>query len=177
MHASSTARGSNLASRPRRTVRIVAPPFKSVRRNRALSFGTQHDRASLTRGANFILAHRRLLRRAMRYSALQGAIPHYPASVHCAHSIYSSAPRLLLTHAVDRALRSAIYAAFLSVHFALAYRAAFRRTLPRRRAQPHYLLIHRRVHSTLAGISLQLSARDNKVANRNHAKSHTNSAR
>ena len=25
-----------------------------------LSFGTQHDRASLTRGANFILAHRRL---------------------------------------------------------------------------------------------------------------------
>ena len=43
-------------------------------------------------------------------------------------TLYSNISRRLSTHAADRAPRSAIHSAFLSVHFALAYRAAFRRT-------------------------------------------------
>ena len=60
--------------------------LKSIRHDRALSFGMQCDRASLTRGVNFILAHRQLAAH-LRDSAPQGMILRYPTSVHCVRSI------------------------------------------------------------------------------------------
>ncbi len=96
--------------------------LKSVRHDHVLSFGTQHDRASLARSANFILAHRRLcgVRCGIARHKVRLA---YPASAYCVRSILTS--RRLSTHATDRAPRSAISRRFLSVHFALTYRVAF----------------------------------------------------
>lgn len=103
----------------------IAPVPHGEATHPPLAHGT--DRASLMRGENSILAHRRLC--DVRYGIVH--LKHVPRSL-------------------------------LSACFTLAYRAAFRHALPYRRAQPHYLLILRRVHSTLAGVLRRLSARDTK---------------
>ena len=121
--------------------------LKSVRHDRASSFGTQCDRVSLTRGA---ITHCLLERSANFISHIGGF-----GSVRCGIARHkariSRIPQACIVHTLyltyrgnfdarcGRAPRSAIHSAFLSVHFTLAYRAAFRHALPHRRAQPHYL--------------------------------------